>query len=181
MKKLFLGILIGSFITGGVSAAVLYSAKDISFSSTNEEFNATNVEDAIIELYKVNNGIINENKLVAAGSYSGCADNIYIPNSVTNNYYMSTNDNNIVVNKAGNYKIYEGTDGSRYENIYSNADFYINNKLIFNITTNQYGGVYAAGKYYNTYLKEGDILSFVGHAKSGVFCTSLNYHIIYLD
>ena len=76
MKKLFLGILIGAFITGGVSADILYSAKDISFSSTNEEFNATNVEDAIIELYKVNNGIINENKLVAAGSYRACVDNI---------------------------------------------------------------------------------------------------------
>lgn len=60
MKKFFLGILIGTIITGGVSAVTFYHAKDIEFKSNNTEFEATNVEDAINDIYNMEFNLVHQ-------------------------------------------------------------------------------------------------------------------------
>jgi len=63
MKNLKLVLLIIGgivlFLAGGVVAATL-SAKDIGFTSSNEEWNVDNVEDAMNDLYKIEKSVISD-------------------------------------------------------------------------------------------------------------------------
>ena len=53
MKKYLLGTITGVILTLiiGASASYLYNAKDIEFNASSSEFEATNVEDALNEIY----------------------------------------------------------------------------------------------------------------------------------
>ena len=52
-----IGVLVGGIVFGsiGVVAATYFSAKDISFTPTNAEWTATNVEEAVNDLYEISN------------------------------------------------------------------------------------------------------------------------------
>lgn len=53
MKKILLGIIIGGIIFGGIVYATSYKASDVSYS--NDKTTATNVHDALDDLYNMKN------------------------------------------------------------------------------------------------------------------------------
>jgi len=67
-KEIILTALITAIITGTVAvAAVSLSAKDIGFKPNNQEWNATNVEDAMNDLYILGN---EKSRIIKLGTYN---------------------------------------------------------------------------------------------------------------
>jgi len=71
--KLFIGIIIGALLSGvTVYAASTYLSKDVTFTPTNSEWNVSNVEEALNDLYSNSNGISDLTPYKSLTSDYGC-------------------------------------------------------------------------------------------------------------
>lgn len=106
MKKVLFGLLIGIIFSSGVFATVLYKAKDIEFKSYNTEFKATNVEDAINELYEYNLTYYNDsilNNMSTVFKIAGLSGNTKLDGEVFNIIIDNENAYNYLKNSEALY------------------------------------------------------------------------------
>jgi len=100
LKPVLIGFLFGILVSGGVGvAAVTLTAKEISYTPSNEKFTATNAEEALNEIYKIAEYEIPENTYFYEEGTEG--------NSETIVRYKKINDEYFVCNSYG--KVSEGT------------------------------------------------------------------------
>lgn len=106
--KLFIGIFIGIlFSSVSVYAAYKYLAIDVTFTPSDSNWNVTNVEEALNDLYS-KKILIEEPILVGSGNigYSSAKTSVTrIPSTLHQSTYMSLNNNEFTVKKEGYYLI----------------------------------------------------------------------------
>ena len=80
--KLFIGLIIGFVISGSiVSAAILFASDEVSYDNTTSGIQATNVQDAIDELYTIAN-----RKIISDG-----VTNVGFQTNTTNTVFANSN------------------------------------------------------------------------------------------
>ena len=79
IKGILIGTILGGIIFGGIgAAAVTLTAEQITYTPSNEEFDVTNAQDALNELYKLSENSSNSNLLVDVSQKYGTGNNSFV-------------------------------------------------------------------------------------------------------
>lgn len=137
MKKYVLGIVTGMLLMAVlfVGASIFYNAKDIEFNSNDNDWNVTNVEDALNYLYSDKSF-----KLVVyayENTSLGTTWNNLDAFKITNDNYVKYDNGKYIFLKSGDLKVcttskahYAGANASM-------GRLYKNNELIYSTTSNE--------------------------------------------
>jgi len=124
MKKMLFGFILGGIIFGSIVYAANYYAENVSYKPDDENWNVSNVNDAIDSLHKTSKEIneeylkaINTGHIVAV--YSGCqnttawltASPIYVDSQLG-----TLSDNVYTLKYGGTYKLYFFATSTDYDN-----------------------------------------------------------------
>ena len=162
--KIFVAVVITMIVTASITGVVAYnySAKDISYTSSDSNWNVNNVEDAINSLRDVNKQGF---KLVAEGNdafSSGETTPTKINVDVKDSNYISNNVGIITINKKGKYIVFidsgpsgTGSDGRINQGMTSYNNLYVNNNKVG--STSGWAGIYDI-KYYIFDLNKNDTI-----------------------
>jgi len=142
--KISLFVIFILFIfTSGVVAAKL-TAKDIGFTSTNENWNVTNVEDAVNDLYEANSEAKDNN--FSAFMMAGITGEKAAPFSYSIDYngsqygafstsgFSTNNEISFTFTKSGTFKINSLLYGRDLASAYVKRYLYYNNEVLINGT-----------------------------------------------
>lgn len=147
-KKIFLiliGIAIGGLLFGTISAAIAiaYEASDITYAPSDTSWQVSNVQSAIDDLYsKSEKGYV----ALFSGSSSIITSSTIVPIVYANSDFVSSNNNQITINKAGDYQVIATVSHSPRDNTYSSyAHVYLNDEEIKD-------DLYSATNDFGTYL-----------------------------
>ena len=178
MKGIIIGVFLGTVLTGSITVtAVTLTAKEIKYTPNNQNFTATNAEEALNEIYKIAEYEIPEDTYFYEQGTEG--------DSTTIKRYKKINDEYFVCDEYG--KVDEGIDAA---DVTSKTLIPYTSTSAKNISAGSAG--YASGKFYLgdgtdniTFKKEGNLQylgSYVGTYPSmpaGAAYNGTNYPITY--
>lgn len=120
MKKVLLGILIGGIVFGtiGAGAAYVYTARDINYQSSDENWNVNNVQEAISELKTDVNTISNKVEGIERVYKAGEVELVALVSD--DSFYKDSNDKYVLSNSDTGRTLL--ADASTYKSLPSTDD-----------------------------------------------------------